>query len=137
MYLFNLEENLPLVFGPKPFALLLPRLLLGLLVPREEAIEGHLDDCLLGIIPVRDVAIFVAKDPHGIVEALGVRDLRRSAAVVFMAMASESVGKGIWSLLMTSRRVMPSGMYRVYVYGISTRVMRRRNDNLDLRLCRR
>ena len=50
MFLVGLEENLPLLSSPKHFALFLACLLLGLLVPREEAIEGHLDDSLLDLV---------------------------------------------------------------------------------------
>lgn len=64
------EEDIPLLFGPQPIPLLLPRLFLGFLVPRPEAVEDHLDDGLLDLVLVRDIAFFVTEDLHGVVEIL-------------------------------------------------------------------
>ena len=44
------EEDIPLLFGPQPIPLLLPRLFLGFLVPRPEVVEDHLDDGLLDLL---------------------------------------------------------------------------------------
>ena len=104
--LVDLEENLSLLFRPKHFPLLLPRLF-DFLVPGIEPVKCHPHGGLLYLVFVGDITIF-------------------------MAIASESVGKSTISPLTMSKRDVPSDMSSVYVGGISTRVMRRRNDNLDL-----